>query len=241
MNRRDFLKTSGAVGAGVGLAALGGSRRLRPTWPKGRRTPKNSAGGSAARLTVSTASPSSRPSTRRRRWACTTSKPTPASGSARTCRRRMGADMTAAHRKEVLKKLGDSGVKMVNFGVGGCDRKHFEFAKEMGIETLVAEPNENDFDAIDKLCEEFGINLAIHNHPEAFALLEPRHGAEGLQGPQQTHRGLCRHRPLGPFGPEAARLPQEARRADHQLPLQGSQQDGPGRPRRALGDRASAT
>ena len=54
---------------------------------------------------------------------------------------------------------------MVNFGVGGCDRKHFEFAKEMGIETLVAEPNEDDFDAIDKLCEEFGINLAIHNHP----------------------------------------------------------------------------
>ena len=78
----------------------------------------------------------------------------------------IGADMTAADRKEVLKKLADSGVKMVNFGVGGCDRKHFEFAKEMGIETLVAEPDEDDFDAIDKLCDEFGINLAIHNHPK---------------------------------------------------------------------------
>jgi sugar phosphate isomerase/epimerase len=78
----------------------------------------------------------------------------------------MGADMTAAQRKEVLKKLGDSAVKLVNFGVGGCDRKHFEFAKEMGIETLVAEPNEDDFDAIDKLCGEFQINLAIHDHPK---------------------------------------------------------------------------
>ena len=74
--------------------------------------------------------------------------------------------MTAANRKEVLKKLADSGVKMVNFGVGGYDRKHFEFAKEMGIETLVAEPNENDFDALDKLCGEFRINLAIHDHPK---------------------------------------------------------------------------
>ena len=57
----------------------------------------------------------------------------------------MSADMTAADRKEVLKKLADSGVKLVNFGVGGYDRKHFEFAKEMGIETLVAEPERGRF------------------------------------------------------------------------------------------------
>jgi sugar phosphate isomerase/epimerase len=54
---------------------------------------------------------------------------------------------------------------MVGFGVGAYDRKQFEFAKEMGVENIVAEPNEADFDAIDKLCEEFKINLAIHNHP----------------------------------------------------------------------------
>jgi sugar phosphate isomerase/epimerase len=31
---------------------------------------------------------------------------------------------------------------------------------------LVAEPDEAAFNALDKLCEEFGINVAIHNHPQ---------------------------------------------------------------------------
>jgi sugar phosphate isomerase/epimerase len=85
----------------------------------------------------------------------------------------VSADMAAGDRKEVLKKLADSGVKMAAFGVGGCDRKHFNFAKEMGIENIVAEPNEADFDAIDKLCEEFGVNLAIHNHPKPSRYWNP--------------------------------------------------------------------
>ncbi len=78
----------------------------------------------------------------------------------------MGVGMSPDARKTVLKKLSDSGVRWVNFGVGGFDRRHFEFAKDLGVETLVAEPGENDFDKIEKLCEEFGVNLAIHNHPK---------------------------------------------------------------------------
>ena len=94
----------------------------------------------------------------------------------------VGPGMSAELRKEVLKKLADSGVKMVNFGVGGCDRQHFEFAKEMGIETLVSEPGENAFDSIDKLCSEFGVNLAIHNHPKASHYWNPETVLKVCQG-----------------------------------------------------------
>jgi len=35
----------------------------------------------------------------------------------------------------------------------------------MGLETIVSEPPADAFDTVDKLCEEYGINVAIHNHP----------------------------------------------------------------------------
>jgi sugar phosphate isomerase/epimerase len=74
-------------------------------------------------------------------------------------------------RQQVKQKLEEADVKLVNFGVvklpddeAGC-RKVFEFAKEMGIETIAAEPPEEAFDMLDKLCQEYKINLAVHNHP----------------------------------------------------------------------------
>jgi sugar phosphate isomerase/epimerase len=168
MNRRDFLKTTAIVGAGTGLLPLGlpsfadaeteelakgaptaeklGWRLGCQAWTFNQFTFFEAVDKTAALgLHYIEAFPGQRIS--------------------KTLSGAVSTDMTAADRKEVLKKLSDSGVKMAAFGVGGCDRKHFEFAKEMGIENIVAEPNEADFDAIDKLCEELGINLAIHNHP----------------------------------------------------------------------------
>ena len=84
MNRRDFLKTSGTAAPAWDWPLLAVPASLPANWPKGRRTPRNSAGDSGARPTASIGSPSSMPSTRRRPWGCTTSRPTPASGSART-------------------------------------------------------------------------------------------------------------------------------------------------------------
>ncbi len=80
-------------------------------------------------------------------------------------------DSPANIRGAVQKKLADAGLKLKSYGVtplskdvGQC-RKMFEFAKNMGIETIVSEPTEDAFDTIESLCEEYGINLAIHNHP----------------------------------------------------------------------------
>ncbi|MBN2216126.1 MAG: sugar phosphate isomerase/epimerase [Pirellulales bacterium] len=85
---------------------------------------------------------------------------------------RMGVGLDKDTRQEVKRRLAEAGVAMVNFGVCrlGKDeaesRKTFDFAKDMGIETLVSEPSEDAFDTLDKLCNEYEINLAIHNHPK---------------------------------------------------------------------------
>ncbi len=74
--------------------------------------------------------------------------------------------------KEVQQKLNDAGIKLVNYGVVdlGKDeasaRKVFEFAKKMGIRTIVAEPDPAVFDALEKLTKEYKIRVAIHNHPK---------------------------------------------------------------------------
>jgi sugar phosphate isomerase/epimerase len=74
--------------------------------------------------------------------------------------------LSAADRKTIKQKLKDSGVTLVNFGVTGIDgRKTFDFAKDMGIETIVSEPAEKDLPKFDELCGEYAINIAIHDHP----------------------------------------------------------------------------
>lgn len=81
-------------------------------------------------------------------------------------------NMSSQDKKEMLQKLQEAGVKLANYGVVGLPndeaecRKVFNFAKEMGIETIVSEPPEDTFDLIERLCEEFKINVAIHNHPK---------------------------------------------------------------------------
>ena len=72
----------------------------------------------------------------------------------------------------VLQKLKDAGITAMNFGVTGIPgnerdaRKLFDFAKKMGLKTIVSEPGEDQFAMIDKLCQEYNINVAIHDHPK---------------------------------------------------------------------------
>jgi sugar phosphate isomerase/epimerase len=73
---------------------------------------------------------------------------------------------------EVKKKLADSHVKVISHWPGALSknideaRKVFEFAKGFGIENLVGEPSVDALDTLDKLANEYGINIAIHNHPK---------------------------------------------------------------------------
>ncbi len=81
-------------------------------------------------------------------------------------------DMLDQYQKEALNKLKSAGVTLVNYGVVGLPnkeaeaRKVFDFAQVMGIKTIVSEPAPAALPLIDKLCEEYDIKVAIHNHPK---------------------------------------------------------------------------
>jgi sugar phosphate isomerase/epimerase len=90
-----------------------------------------------------------------------------------------GHEMPLEIRYEVKQKLADAGVKLINYGVVGLPndevecRKVFEFAKDMGIETLVSEPPAEAFEMLDRLCQEYKISIAIHNHPKPSGYWNP--------------------------------------------------------------------
>jgi len=85
---------------------------------------------------------------------------------------KVGKDMSDDTIAEVKKKLAEAGVKLVAYGVDGIAtdekgaRKEFDWAKNMGIEVLVTEITPND--VLDKLCNEYGIRMALHNHPQSW-------------------------------------------------------------------------
>jgi L-ribulose-5-phosphate 3-epimerase len=78
-------------------------------------------------------------------------------------------DMPADVRKELKNKLAERGMFLssifANFnGSPEQARRLFEFCKEMGTGTIVAEPPAAALDMIEKLCGEYRINVAFHNH-----------------------------------------------------------------------------
>jgi len=85
---------------------------------------------------------------------------------------KVNEDLSPEVRKELKARLADRGVAMATFYSNlGADQNHarkvFEFCKEMGAGTIVSEPPAEAFDMIEKLCDEYRINLAVHNHPES--------------------------------------------------------------------------
>jgi len=109
---------------------------------------------------------------------------------------KMGDGMPADVRTEVKKKLAEARVKLACFGVVGlpkdeaASRKIFDFAKDMGIETIVSEPAPDAMDLVAKLCDEYGINMAIHNHPKPSHYWAPETVLKACEG--RTQRvGAC--------------------------------------------------
>ncbi len=103
--------------------------------------------------------------------------------------------MDAGTRQKLLDKLDAAGVKLVNYGVvneiDDADwRRVFEFAKAMGIETIVIEPDPGQMDIIEPLCEEFKINVAIHNHPKPSRYWNPDTVLETVEG-RSKRVGAC--------------------------------------------------
>jgi len=69
-------------------------------------------------------------------------------------------------------KLDQAGVRLLTYyyqeipgDEEGC-RKIFEFGRRIGIETFMSEPKPESLDTIEKFCDLYGINVALHNHDQ---------------------------------------------------------------------------
>jgi sugar phosphate isomerase/epimerase len=97
-------------------------------------------------------------------------------------------NVSAEVRKEVKAKLEEARIQLVNYGVVKLskdeedNRKVFEFAKDMGIQTIVSEPEPTALEAIDKLAQEYKINVAIHNHPKPSRYWDPQVVLDAIKG-----------------------------------------------------------
>lgn len=109
---------------------------------------------------------------------------------------KVGTDMTKDERAELKAKLKSANVSAMSFGVVGMEndenqaRAQFEFVKDMGMTTLTCEPKKEAWDLVAKLADEYGINVAVHNHPKPSFYWNPDTVLEFVMG--RTKRvGAC--------------------------------------------------
>ena len=109
--------------------------------------------------------------------------------------------MPAGARRDLLRRLSDAGIRLVSYWPRGFDRRYWDFAKELGVEALIGEPKENQFDAIEKLCGEMNSispSTTIRNPSRTIGTPRPR--CECAARPQPSHRRLLRYGPLDAIG-----------------------------------------
>jgi len=97
---------------------------------------------------------------------------------------------------EIQNKLKESGISLVSYGVVGFGntetemKKVFDFARKMGIRTIVTEPKFSDFSLLEKMVKKYNINVAIHNHPLPTKYARPETVLEHIKG-LDSRIGAC--------------------------------------------------
>lgn len=196
ISRRSFLARSAGVGTAVGLAGLG----VRSAWGGDRLvagTPIADAFGwrvgfSAYTFRTSTLFESldkvaavGLPCVELFSWQSLSPKNPDA---------KPGPDLSPALRKDLKNKASDLGIRLLgcytNLDDPESSRAFFEFAAEMGFEFLVSEPPQAQLDAVERLTEEFKIDLALHNHPQPSQYWNPEIGLKALEG-RSPRMGFC--------------------------------------------------
>jgi len=80
--------------------------------------------------------------------------------------------LTDDELKQIRLKLDSAGVRLLTYYIqqipgdpAGC-RQVFDFGRKIGIETFMSEPTPEALDTIEKCCDEYDIQVAIHNHDQ---------------------------------------------------------------------------
>jgi len=115
-----------------------------------------------------------------------------------------GPDMDQACLEKVKAKLKETGITAIAIWVDPFPkdeanlRKLFAWAKELGIETITTEPDPDNKDAMEltaRLCKEFKLKIAVHNHPkksnnDSYKFWDPNF-ALGVVKPYFPQIGMC--------------------------------------------------
>ncbi len=196
VTRREFLARSAAAGAVAGLAGLG-SHPLQAAEPLVREMPNTEKLGwrvgfsaySFRNISLFEAldrmAATGLHTTELFAW----QKFSPAHPDARPT-----AGLSKELRKDLKKKAADSGVKMIGI-YSALDSPEaakavFEFAAEMEFEVIVSEPSIALLDPIEKLTQEYHVDLALHNHPKPSQYWNPETGLAALKG-RSAGMGFC--------------------------------------------------
>ena len=102
---------------------------------------------------------------------------------------------SAEDRALIKKLLKDNGITAICYGVvSGKNEEEwkaiFEFAKEIGIEHITTEPAMNQLEIVDKLCNQYKIRAALHNHPVPSIYWHPSIILDQLKG-RSNMIGVC--------------------------------------------------
>jgi inosose dehydratase len=103
---------------------------------------------------------------------------------------------TTEERKAVVQKFKDAKILPISCGVISMSneanaRQAFEYARDIGVPVIVANPAPASVPLLDKLVAEFNIKIAIHNHgPESKEYKSPYDAMEVIKG-RDPRIGLC--------------------------------------------------
>jgi len=109
---------------------------------------------------------------------------------------RTNPSMSAEDLAELKAKLKEAGMQVISYGVADLPndevecRKVFEFAKALNCGFITSEPPYEALELVDMLCGEYGIDVAIHNHPSPSLYWDPEKVAEACEG-RSKRIGAC--------------------------------------------------
>jgi sugar phosphate isomerase/epimerase len=89
-----------------------------------------------------------------------------------------GPQLDAKTRKELKELAASKGIKIVSTGVVVTNSPDeweplFQFAKDMSMEYISCEPALADWDLVENLAKQYGIKVAVHNHPQPSTYWTP--------------------------------------------------------------------
>jgi sugar phosphate isomerase/epimerase len=105
-----------------------------------------------------------------------------------------GIRMSDASKAKIKDLLKQKGISIVAMGVIDPPTREewkaaFDLAKEFGLSYITAEPRKDQWDMVDSMAGEYGIKIAIHDHPKPDMYWSPDSVLAAMQG--HPNIGAC--------------------------------------------------